>query len=109
MQFRTLRGLASSSEGSSPQIKVETQTDETIRIRGNGKNGYRQVINGSFHFQDGLITDDGDDGPVGAQGNVLYFNSGKWVPLANPSGGGGISVLTHDGTNPAWTATSECE
>lgn len=120
MQFRTIRELYSGEQpGITTQISVqvaagqasEADAEDTIVISGNGARGHRQVINGNIDWNDGLITTtDGDEllEDIGELGNLLYHNGSKWVALANPSGGAGKRVLTHDGTNLSWTETSEC-
>jgi len=49
----------------------------------------------------------GSELPKGSAGDMLYHDGTRWVLLANP--GSGFWVLAHNGSIPAWTATSECE
>ena len=44
--------------------------------------------------------------PAGAQGSILYSTGTgiAWLPPAS----GGLNVLTTEGSDPEWTATSEC-
>jgi hypothetical protein len=56
------------------------------------------------HQQRQIYTDPLPDDP--ANGDMMYFYNGRWITLPNP--GAGFFVLTHDGTVPAWSETSEC-
>lgn len=72
----------------------------------NGLNGITETItigmNG--HPKRQISTTPLDPGTT--VGDMLYWDGNAWTVLAPPSSG--LHVLTHDGTTPAWSQTSEC-